>query len=139
MLPFIEESDSVSEAIETNRDMALNLAVLMLLNQVKPVHLMDLYNELCYFSYRGDIRMKFKAENPRKVKNIVVGSYEGLNRLYMPRLLKLEREGIVQKIGEDEYKMKPSNNVFEYLYQRIPQHIKTGLRESSNNLSLVET
>ena len=67
------------------------------------------------------------------------GSYEGLNRLYMPRLLKLEREGIVQKIGEDEYKMKPSNNAFEYLYQRIPQHIKTGLRESSNNLSLVET
>jgi len=40
---------------------------------------MDLYTDLCSFSYKGDIRMMFKLENPNKVKNVVLGSFDSLN------------------------------------------------------------
>jgi len=56
---------------------------------------MDLYTTLCSFSYKGDIRMRLKMENPNKVKNIVLGSYEGLNSLYLKRLQALENQGLV--------------------------------------------
>ena len=42
--------------------------------------------------------MKFKMENPNKVKNIVIGSFDGLNSLYghdSARLKLLESQGIV--------------------------------------------
>ena len=42
--------------------------------------------------------MKFKMENPNKVKNIVIGSFDGLNLLYgkdSDRLKLLESLGIV--------------------------------------------
>ena len=39
--------------------------------------------------------MKFKAENPKKVKNIVIGNFDGLNDLYLPRLKHLEKMGII--------------------------------------------
>jgi DNA-directed RNA polymerase beta subunit len=52
--------------------------------------------------------MKFKMENPDKVRNIVVGSFEGLKGLYGPgsdRLRRLQDDGIVsvgqEKDGED--------------------------------------
>jgi DNA-directed RNA polymerase beta subunit len=52
--------------------------------------------------------MKFKMENPDKVRNIVVGSFEGLKGLYGPgsdRLRRLQNDGIVsvgqEKDGED--------------------------------------
>jgi hypothetical protein len=42
--------------------------------------------------------MNFKMENPNKVKNIVIGSFDGLNSLYgkdSQRLKLLESQGIV--------------------------------------------
>ena len=52
--------------------------------------------------------MKFKMENPDKVRNIVVGSFDGLKELYGPasdRLRRLQDDGIVsvgqEKDGED--------------------------------------
>ena len=55
--------------------------------------------------------MRFKMENPDKVKNIVIGSYDGLNELYGPlskRLSILENEGLV-KIDRDSDKIYVSN------------------------------
>lgn len=49
------------------------------------VDTLDLASTICELSYKGDIRMKFKMENPDKVKNIVIGSFDGLNHLYGPR------------------------------------------------------
>ena len=43
--------------------------------------LIDVYTGICGLSYLGDTRMKF-AENPRKVLNIVEGSYDSLNEIY---------------------------------------------------------
>ena len=36
---------------------------------------------------KGDIRMKYKMENPDKVRNLVEGSYSELTDLYFPLLL----------------------------------------------------
>jgi hypothetical protein len=49
------------------------------------VDTIDLATTICELSYKGDIRMKFKMENPDKVRNIVAGSFQGLNELYGPR------------------------------------------------------
>lgn len=58
---------------------------------------------ICQFSYKGDIRMRMKLENPNKVKNIVDGSKEGLNQLYIPRLIDLEEKGILKRIELNEF------------------------------------
>ena len=41
------------------------------------------------FSMKGDIRMKYKMENPNKIANLVQGNYKELTNLYLPRLLEL--------------------------------------------------
>ena len=56
------------------------------------IDIMDIATTICELSYKGDIRMKFKMENPHKVRNIVNGSLEGLTNLYgvtSSRLLKM--------------------------------------------------
>jgi hypothetical protein len=34
------------------------------------------------FSYNGDVRMRFKMENPNKIDNILEGSFDDLSALY---------------------------------------------------------
>ena len=70
----IVEDDEVVKALEQNRDNAFNLALLLHFHRVDPVEVVDLYHTLCNFSYNGDIRMRWKMENPDKVRNIVAGS-----------------------------------------------------------------
>jgi len=75
------------------------------MNFHKPqVDMIDLATTICQFSYRGDIRMKFKMENPDKVRNIVVGSFEGLMGLYGPgseRMRRLQDDGVVS-VGQEK-------------------------------------
>lgn len=42
--------------------------------KTEPISLEEFFETICAFSYKGDIRMKFKMENPHKVKNLVEGS-----------------------------------------------------------------
>ena len=63
--------------------------MLMHFDKVKEVSLLEVFTTLCNFSYNGDIRMRWKMENPEKVKNLVKGSYDGLLELYMPLVLQL--------------------------------------------------
>jgi len=85
-----------------NRDNAFNLALLLHFHRVDPVEVLDLYTTLCNFSYKGDIRMRWKMENPNKVKNIVLGSLAGLHEIYIPRLQKSEEEGFLKIIEWNE-------------------------------------
>ena len=61
---------------------ALNLAMLLNFHRLESVDLSEIFLTLCNFSYKGDIRMRWKMENPDKVKNIVEGSIDGLVNLY---------------------------------------------------------
>jgi hypothetical protein len=44
---------------------------------------------ICAFSYKGDIRMRLKMENPLKVSNLVEGNLPELSALYLPMLLEM--------------------------------------------------
>ena len=63
---------------------------------------MDIFETLCNFSYKGDIRMRWKFENANKVKNIVEGSYDGLLEEYLPLLKQYEEEGLIHLITEKD-------------------------------------
>jgi hypothetical protein len=104
VLPFLDQTPGeLSAALSTNCDHALHLALLMNFHRPQ-VDMIDLATTICQFSYRGDIRMKFKMENPDKVRNIVIGSFEGLKGLYGPgsdRMRRLQDEGVVS-VGEEK-------------------------------------
>eukprot|EP00347_Sterkiella_histriomuscorum_P008238 403345852 len=133
------KSSKISQAIEQNRDQALNLALFMNFhNPHKNLHLMDLYTDLCGFSYKGDIRMRMKMENPNKVKNVVIGSFDQLNEVYMPRLKQLEKNGYIEQIDEHEFKIRPNAQNVQHLFDNIPNKLKTGMKESVVQMSLKE-
>ena len=75
----IIENDELKQMIEKNRDQALLLS--SFLQDSNEVTKKDLLVTLCGLSYLGDTRMKI-AENPRKVLNIVEGSFDTFDRLY---------------------------------------------------------
>ena len=81
---IIEEDKDIEKANERNKDNA-TLVALILLNKENPT-LLDLYEQICSLSYIGDSRKKFKAEDPNKVRNIVIGSKKFLDREYRDRL-----------------------------------------------------
>lgn len=103
VLPFIEEESRVEQAIEINRDFAMNVAMIMNFHKIEVTE-EDVATSICALSYKGDIRMRMKMENPDKVKNIVAGSREGLRKLYgvgSKRVDKMAELGIV-KVDKDK-------------------------------------
>lgn len=78
ILPIIE-SKKITKANEKNRESVLYTALLILSEDKN--RLIDVYTQICGLSYLGDTRMKF-AENPRKVLNIVEGSYDSFKEIY---------------------------------------------------------
>lgn len=75
----IKETKELKERIEKNREQALLLSAY--LQEKDEVTKKDLLVTLCGLSYLGDTRMKF-AENPRKVLNIVEGSFDIFDKMY---------------------------------------------------------
>ena len=63
----------MEQAIETNRRLALQLAILFNFHNEK-ASLEDLITTIVGFSYKGDLRMKMKMENPDKIVNLVKGN-----------------------------------------------------------------
>ena len=90
ILTLLEDPD-ITKAQHLNLKNAINLAVLLNYHRLEPVELREIFYTLCNFSYKGDIRMRWKMENPEKVRNIVDGSFEGLSELYSPYLLEMEK------------------------------------------------
>ena len=62
--------------MQTNLQNALTLALFMQYHKQGPIDLETLFVEICSFSYKGDIRMRVKMENPNKVLNIVKGNLQ---------------------------------------------------------------
>lgn len=115
ILPIID-SKEIEVANEKNRNAVLLVALLTLpMNRNK---LIDVYTEICGLSYLGDTRMKF-AENPRKVLNIVEGSYDSLNEIYGKecpyfKILKDEKIEIAREKIIKDISLLPSG-LLEYL------------------------
>ncbi len=99
ILPIITTKE-LDESIEKNRTSALLTAILM---NEEDTSKEKILLDLCSLSYLGDTRMKF-GENPNKVKNIVLGSYEYLEEAYDLKKIKLEnlslRESAIKRYDE---------------------------------------
>ena len=78
ILPIIE-SKNIEKMNKKNRESVLFTALLTLPEGKNK--LIDVYTQICGLSYLGDTRMKF-AENPRKVLNIVEGSFNIFKDIY---------------------------------------------------------
>ena len=74
----IKSTDEIRELILENRRSAIIVSLLMTDDEIT---MKNLLVELCNLSYAGDTRMKV-AENPRKVLNIVEGSYQEYLKMY---------------------------------------------------------
>lgn len=74
VLPFIELNSEFEQALEQNRVNAAHTALLMLFSKVEPVTLKEFLAIIVAFSYKGDIRMRMKMENPHKIANLVEGN-----------------------------------------------------------------
>lgn len=115
ILPIID-SKEIEVANEKNRNAVLLVALLTLpMNRNK---LIDVCTGICGLSYLGDTRMKF-AENPRKVLNIVEGSYDSLNEIYGKecpyfKILKDEKIEIAREKIIKDISLLPSG-LLEYL------------------------
>lgn len=77
---IIKGSKEIKEAIKRNRENALKVSLLLL--NTNELTEENLFEKICGLSYDGDIRMRFKMENPNKVKDIAKGSYDELKEIY---------------------------------------------------------
>lgn len=113
LLPIIEDKD-IKKANKINRNNVLITSLLILDNDKNK--LIDVYTNICGLSYLGDTRMKF-AENPRKVLNIVEGSFDSLNDIYMNNdYFKVKNNKIIidkEKLIKDINKLP--KNLLEYI------------------------
>jgi len=64
------------------------------------------------FSYKGDIRMRFKMENPKKIDNILDGSYDDLCTLYEPYLTTMLEKEIISEAGGESLKTNLSDETY---------------------------
>lgn len=89
----LKSEEEVRDSIIYNRQCALMVACLFC---DKIVNARDIYVKLCGLSYLGDARMAI-AENPRKVENIVEGSFDKLQEIYPLK------EPFLKLIGDNTY------------------------------------
>lgn len=79
-IELIKSDSSLDYAIKMNRLNALRSS-LILLSQTECQEI-DLYKTICSLSYKGDIRMRLRFENPNKINNIVNGSFDEFKSIY---------------------------------------------------------
>lgn len=95
-LPIVT-NNVLDDIINKNRELALFTSIVLLDDNGEQT-LEDLYMKICELSYAGDTRMKI-AENPNKVKNIVIGNYEFFKDTYGTgnKYFGLNDDGIIEK------------------------------------------
>ena len=82
---------------------------------------------------KGDIRMKYKMENPNKIGNLVEGSFKELTDLYLPLLLELqaeEQDPAVKLLDDGKVKLRHSSKAQQKLFDRIPESLKSHMKSS---------
>lgn len=80
---IFKSHESLSYPMEANLYSAVTAALLLLPASFTDF---DLYTRIAGLSYRGDFRMAFGGENPKKVVNIVTTNIPQFHHLYNPIL-----------------------------------------------------
>ncbi len=115
----IKETKELKERIEKNREQALLLSAY--LQEKDEVTKKDLLVTLCGLSYLGDTRMKF-AENPRKVLNIVEGSFDVFDKMYKLDKKYFKETKDIITLEKSSIK-KDLNTLPQSLYDYIKDHL----------------
>lgn len=118
---IVKANKEIEKAIDNNRKMAVKVTK-KLLN--KKVTNQDFYIKLTSLSYIGDTRMKI-AENPDKVKNIVLGSLDFYDNNYSK---------LIKSISVDDNLPKELNN-----YLKNDNNIEEFFQEKNKSQSLSQT
>ena len=108
--------EAIRTSIEYNRRCAIMIACLFCDSDTTKE---EIYRKLCGLSYMGDARMAI-AENPRKVENIVEGSFDKLKETYPLKEIYLHNvEGPIYYINHELLLSRISDlpeGLLEYLY-----------------------
>ena len=64
--------------------------------------------------------MKFKAENPNKVRNIVEPNFENFLNYYEDHINQFEKDGAIEFDGDSIFSIGHRNESMQYLIDRIP-------------------
>lgn len=129
LLPIVE-SKIIEKMNKKNRENVLYTALLTLPEDKNK--LIDVYTQICGLSYLGDTRMKF-AENPRKVLNIVEGSFNTFKDIYGTgnEYFKTNKNQEItvnhDKLMQDIKKLP--KNVLEYLGEDVDKQNKNFIKE----------
>lgn len=143
-----KSTDEIRELIDFNRRSAIIVSLLMTEDRTT---IKDLLVRLCGLSYAGDTRMAI-AENPRKVLNIVEGSYDEYLKMYEQMvnnfakvkkdLLEIERDKVVEAADDlpsalkayiDKYGIELRNP------ERVSEVVMTYLSEMNKRESTYQT
>lgn len=140
-LPIIENNDIQNINIK-NRESALFVGLLL---SKENSSLIDIYTKICSLSFLGDTRMRF-AENPRKVLNIVEGSYDIFKEIYGTenkyfKLNKKEKATINYKKLLSDINTLPSNllNYIGDIDMNNTESIRSKILEYFTNLNKKES
>lgn len=117
----IKDNYTLTKMIQKNRENALYLS--LYLQDKDEVTKKEVFNTLCSLSYIGDTRMKF-AENPRKVLNIVEGSFNKLDSQY-----KFDKKYVKVDSNKLIINRKNIDNDINKLPNALYQYIKPYLKE----------
>ena len=109
----LKSDEKIKEAMEKNRKNAMILSLLLL--DENHLNVKDLITQIVSFSYMGDPRMHF-AENPQKIQNIVLGSYEELKNIYL--------DDTFYFVYNDDSIEIDYTEIFDYGLQEMPESIK---------------
>eukprot|EP00826_Nyctotherus_ovalis_P054986 TRINITY_DN7269_c0_g1_i1.p1 TRINITY_DN7269_c0_g1~~TRINITY_DN7269_c0_g1_i1.p1 ORF type:complete len:162 (+),score=35.08 TRINITY_DN7269_c0_g1_i1:546-1031(+) len=87
-----------------NRKSALvyGLASAYTQSKAASIPIKEALTEICKISYIGDIRFWFRAENPRKVQNLVEGNYNHLLPIYKELLADISMPLTDEKVKASE-------------------------------------
>ncbi|KAI3635529.1 hypothetical protein MIR68_006167 [Amoeboaphelidium protococcarum] len=122
---FESNSQEVLSAYKQNLNSALTVAVLMMPQTVFTKQ--ELFTQICQLSYMGDFRMYFKAEDPKKIHNIVSNQYQQFEELYLetikssPLLSQSTQNGeqLLMRVDKDDTAIKDA-------LLSLPQNLKAG-------------
>eukprot|EP01117_Protostelium_nocturnum_P017336 TRINITY_DN7046_c0_g1_i1.p1 TRINITY_DN7046_c0_g1~~TRINITY_DN7046_c0_g1_i1.p1 ORF type:complete len:345 (-),score=90.47 TRINITY_DN7046_c0_g1_i1:48-944(-) len=116
----IKSDERVEKSSLINLNHALRTALLTLPEEFTDK---DLFTAITGISYAGDVRMKF-AENPKKIQNIVTGSYTQFQDLYSPLLDSHFKDVLSYDRKTNKIKQDLSENHRVKLMEELPSNLQ---------------
>ncbi|KAI3648340.1 hypothetical protein MP228_006194 [Amoeboaphelidium protococcarum] len=121
---FESNSQEVLSAYKQNLNSALTVAVLMMPQSVFTK--LELFTQICQLSYMGDFRMYFKAEDPKKIHNIVSHQYQQFSEIYRETIKSSPLISESTQDGEQLIRVYKDDTVIRDALLSLPQNLKAG-------------